>query len=152
MTCLKFAKGNRLAAGLSNGVVHYIEQSLSTMMKTVPRPEDLSVTPLTHSIKLLPVQDPGLYIKCIGCTTNLAFSPNLKDQEEGVWLAIATERSGIWIWNQRSRQALRAVRTGGMSEGCLHWISLEGIATTRPNPAETRIYQDRYLGQSEMAK
>ena len=152
VTCLRFSEGSRLAVGLSNGTVHFMEQNLSGMMKTVPKPGDQCVTPIAHSIKLLPIKDPSLYTKSVGPTTNLVFSPGLEDQEDGVWLAIATERSGIWMWNQRSRQALRAVRTGGIGAHCLHWISIEEKSTLRPKAGEPIVHKEKCLGQSQMEK
>ena len=152
VTCLRFSEGSRLAAGLSNGTVHYMEQNLSRMMEIVPTPGEVCITPVAHPIKLLPIKDANLYTKSVGRTTNLAFSPKLQDQEEAVWLAIATERSGIWMWNQRSRQTLRAISTGGISEHCLHWISIEEKYTPRPNTGEPAVRREKRLDQSEMAK
>ena len=140
VTCLQFSKGNHVVAGLSNGTVHIMEQNLPTMVKSAPKLID-DYAPTTHSIKLLPINDPSLYVKCVGRVTNLAFSPNSEEQEEGAWLVIATKRTGIWIWNKRSRQIFRAVTTRGIGEGCLHWISLEGAPFSGlPSLSTNRTY------------
>ncbi len=152
ITCLEFSKGNRIAAGLSNGTVHLIEQNLAKMMEIVPNSGKSCVTPSAHSIKLLPVTDPGLYVKFVGRITNLAFSPFSEEQEAGAWLAIATERSGIWIWNKTTQQALRVVNTGGIGEGCLRWISLEEAPAKSPKVREPASRQENHLGRSGIHK
>ena len=152
VTCLEFSRGNHVAIGLSNGTAYFVEQNLPAMVAPATKWERFSVSPAINSIKLLPIQDPSLYAKFVGSITNLAFSPSLEEQEESGWLAIATERSGVWIWNKRSQQIIRVVRTKGIYGGCLRWIGLEESPESRPRFSEPELCQEKHLGRSEMDK
>lgn len=148
VTCLQFSTGNQIAAGLSNGMVHFIEYDGFAMINPANNLKKPKNSPITISIGLLPVKDPHSYTRLVGRVTNLTFSPISVGAEDGSWLAIATERAGIWIWNKRNNQALRVVSTAGMNEGCLHWISVE------EKPAETSVhrksikYEEKHLSAS----
>lgn len=124
ITCLKFSKGNHLAVGLSDGTVRFIEQDFATMIKSPPTPETAQ-QPNSERVKLLPLGGSRVNSDFAGNVTNLVFSPSMSGMTgDGVWLAIATEKAGVWIWSQRTSEAIRAVSTAGINEGCLHWVSV----------------------------
>ena len=152
VTCLQFSKGAHVAAGLSNGTVQLLERNFSRMVKSDPNLGKSHITPDACSIRLLPLADWSLYIKIVGRITNLAFPPNPEEDEEGVWLAISTERSGIWMWNEISRKVLRIVTTTGLSEGCLHWIGNEETPVPKPTFSGLETHEEKYLRRPEMNK
>ncbi|MCJ1269928.1 hypothetical protein MMC22_009821 [Lobaria immixta] len=127
ITCLKFSNGNHLAVGLSDGTVHVIEQDFTTMIESPPTPE-IAQQPNSERVTLLPLGGSnGVNAGLAGRVTNLVFSPSIGGMPgDDVWLAIATEKAGIWIWSQRRSEAIRAVSTAGINEGCLHWVSVLG--------------------------
>lgn len=125
ITCLKFSPGNHLAVGLSDGTVHFIEQDFATMIKFPPTPKTAQ-QPNSERVKLLPLSGSRVNADVAGNVTNLVFSPSISGMTgDGVWLAIATEKAGVWIWSQRTNEAIRAVSTAGINEGCLHWVSAD---------------------------
>lgn len=120
ITCLKFSTGNKLAAGLDHGIVHIIEQDLSALLR-LHSGQRREHTAKLQVIELLPFPSS----KYEGRVTNLAFSPTgdiLSNKED--CLAIATEKSGVWICNQNTKEVIRVINTGGINDGCMHWISL----------------------------
>lgn len=124
ITCLKFSKGNHLAVGLSDGTIRFIEYDFVTMVKSPPTPETAE-QPKSERVKILPLGGSRVNADFVGSVTNLAFSPNTGDMPgDDIWLAITTEKAGIWIWNQRTSEAIRSVSTAGINEGCLHWVSV----------------------------
>ncbi|MCJ1464246.1 hypothetical protein MMC07_002859 [Pseudocyphellaria aurata] len=124
ITCLKFSKGNHLAVGLSDGTVRFIEYNFVAMVESPPTPETAE-QPKSERIKLLPLGGSRVNADFLGGVTNLVFSPNMGGMPgDDIWLAITTERAGIWIWSQRTQEAIRSANTAGINEGCLHWISV----------------------------
>lgn len=132
ITCLKFSKGNQVAVGLSDGTVRFIEQDFATLIKSRP-PLKPAAQPKSERVKLLPLLSSRVNANFAGCVSNLAFSPSTTGLlGDDIWLAVATEKAGIWIWSRRTGEAIRAVSTAGINEGCLHWVSVSANQETRP--------------------
>lgn len=123
ITCLKLSTWSKLAIGLSDGTVRVVEQNLRAMLAAEDVDEDKRLR--LQEVKLLPCSNSDVNFKFIGPITNLVF-PATADVSAGgdSWLAITSENSGVWIWNERTRQSIRVINTVGINQGCLHWISL----------------------------
>ncbi|MCJ1428275.1 hypothetical protein MMC29_006184, partial [Sticta canariensis] len=133
ITCLKFSKGNHVAVGLSDGTVRFVEQEFATLIKSPPPPESAKQAK-SECVKLLPLGSSRVNANFAGSVTNLAFSPSTDGMPgDDIWLAVATEKAGIWIWSKRTGEAIRVVSTGGINEGCLHWVSV----LTKPDTRST---------------
>lgn len=123
ITCLKLSTWSKLAIGLSDGTVRVVEQNLRAMLAAEDVDDDKRLS--LQEVKLLPCSSSDVSFKFIGPITNLVF-PSTADVTAGgdSWLAITTENSGVWIWNEKTRQSIRVINTVGINQGCLHWISL----------------------------
>ena len=126
ITCLQFSTANQLAIGLSDGSIVLLETELSQLLKRTTRRQSRQKSTVEH-IRLFPCDDSNLYSKAVGSVTNILFSPTETDTDNNTWLAIGTKHSGIWIWNNHSNQAVRALESRGIDPGCLHWVSLKDI-------------------------
>lgn len=136
ITCLQFSSGDILAVGLSDGTVHLIQQKLKAMVLGTMR-YSTDYRPDIQVVKLLPKHSLDINAKFLGPVTNLVFSPtSISKTSVSEWLAITTEKSGVWLWNQISKQALRAIRTGGVNQGCLAWVCL----AREPEPEKKPIF------------
>ena len=152
VTCLKFSTGEKLAVGLNNGVVYILDQDLSILMGLTSRPQREEMTSNYQVISLLPLGSSSSNARFLGRVTNLAFSPtgDMMPNKEN-YLAIGTQKSGIWIWNKYTKQAIRAINTAGMNDGCMHWISLSEGPKELQKP-ETLIVEEKQLGGSTIQK
>lgn len=141
ITCLEISRGNHLAVRLSDGTVHLIEHDFATMTKSPSTPETAK-EPNSEHVMLLPLGGSRVNADFLGSVTNLAFSPRTGGMGgNDIWLAIATEKAGIWIWSLRTREAIRAVSTTGINEGCLHWVSM-----LEPQPARRKRQRGFFKG------
>lgn len=153
LTCMRFSNLNKLAVGLTDGTVRVIKQDLRTMMKSSPGPETEQKKPTFQTVKLLPLASSRLSAKIVGRVTNLLFSPNVAAEAgDDIWLAISTEQSGVWIWNQRTNRAIRAVSTAGINEGCLHWITLADEVLEETQEPMAAPPAEKHLSGSTMQK
>lgn len=135
ITCLKFSKGNHLAVGLSDGTVRFIEQDFAAMIKSPPTPQTAKPTN-SELVTLLPVSSSRINADLLGSITNLVFSPSSGMPGDEIWLTVATEKTGIWIWSPRMGKAIRAVNTAGINEACLHWVSV--VQEQNPKPTSRK--------------
>lgn len=135
ITCLQFSSGNILAVGLSDGTVRIAQQNLSALIKSTPDSCGASHGPDIQVVKFLTGHSSDINARFLGPVTNLVFSP-ISGHEMGIsmWLAVATEKSGVWVWNPRTKQTLRAFRTGGIKQGNLHWVRLAREVDSEPGP------------------
>ena len=147
ITCLKLSTWSKLAIGLSDGTVRVVEQNLRAMLAGEGVDEDKRLS--LQEVKLLPCSSSGTSFKFIGPITNLVF-PSSADVTAGgdSWLAITTENSGVWIWNERTRQSVRVINTVGINQGCLHWISL----SVKQSPVVSTLERNRRLNDSTHRK
>lgn len=147
ITCLKLSTWSKLAIGLSDGTVRVVEQNLRSMLVA----EDIDWDKRLHlqEVKLLPCSNSDVNFKFIGPITNLVF-PSTADVSAGgdSWLAITTENSGVWIWNEKTRQSIRVINTVGINQGCLHWISL----SVKQTPVISALERNRRLNDSTHRK
>lgn len=147
ITCLKLSAWSKLAIGLSDGTVRVVEQNLRAMLaaKDVDEGKRLSL----QEVKLLPYSSSDIGFKFIGPITNLVF-PSSADVTAGgdSWLAITSEHSGVWIWNERTRQSIRVITTVGINQGCLHWTSL----SAKQSPAVSTPERNRRLNDATHRK
>lgn len=119
ITYLKFSKGNYLVVRLSDGTVRLIQKDFATMNQSPPTLE-IAQHLNSERVMLLPLDDSRDNATFAGKVTNLVFFPSTGGMPgDAVWLAVATEKAGIWKWNQRTSQAIHAVSTAGINEGCL---------------------------------
>ena len=147
ITCLKLSTWNKLAIGLSVGTVWVVEQNLLAMLAAEGVNEDKRLR--IQEVKLLPYSSSDISFKFLGPITNLVF-PSSADVTSGgdSWLAITTENSGVWIWNERTKQSIRVINTVGINQGCLHWINL----SVKQSPAVSTLERNRRLNNSTHRK
>lgn len=147
ITCLKLSTWSKLAIGLSDGTVRVVEQNLRAMLAAEDVDQDKRLS--LQEVKLLPCSSSNISFKFIGPITNLVF-PSSADVTAGgdSWLAITTESSGVWIWNERTRQSIRVINTVGINQGCLHWISL----SVKQSPVVSNLEHNRRLNDSTHRK
>lgn len=147
ITCLKLSTWSKLAIGLSDGTVRIVEQNLRSMLAVEGIDEDKRLR--LQEVKLLPCSNSDVNFKFIGPITNLVF-PSTADVSAGgdSWLAITTENSGVWIWNEKTRQSIRVINTVGINQGCLHWISL----SVKQRTAISALERNRRLNDSTHRK
>lgn len=154
ITCLQFSSGNVLAVGLSDGTVRIVHQNLGAIVRVTPnssgtyhRPDNVQV------VNFLPGHSSDVSARFLGPVTNLVFSPTSRGGIGlNAWLAVATEKSGVWVWNHRTNQTLRAFRTRGVREGSLHWARLTTGRDTKPtpssSPSKTPPAKEKFLSRS----
>lgn len=152
VACLRFSTANKLAVGLNNGIVCVLEQDLSTRVQLYSHPQKEETTTSYQVINLLPLSSSSINAKYLGRVTNLAFSPtgDIMPNKENC-LAIATQKSGVWIWNQNTKQAIRVINTAGVNDDCMHWISLSEGPKELQKP-KTPIVEEKQLGASAIQK
>ncbi|MCJ1346067.1 hypothetical protein MMC31_004278 [Peltigera leucophlebia] len=147
ITCLKLSSWRKLAIGLSDGTVRVVEQNLRTMLATEEVGEEKKLS--LQEVRLLPCSGSDISSKFIGPITNLVFPSNPDVIAGGdSWLAITTEHSGVWIWNEKTRQSVRVINTVGINQGCLHWISL----SMKQSQAVSTLERNRRLNDSTHRK
>lgn len=151
ITCLKLSMWNKLAIGLSDGSVRVLEQNLAKIL-TSDQDEDKRVG--VRCIKLLPDNTPDVGARFVGSITNLVFSVATGIMAGAdCWLAIATQNSGVWIWNENSSQVIRVMNTVGINEGCLQWISLSSDKPKKRPIVSTPVAPEpKRLSESEIRK
>jgi WD40 repeat protein len=98
LNALVFSKYNLLAAGTSSGRVIIYDLNLSVAASTSTKPLNRSAIPSFAS--LIPPQLPSFEL--LGEITDLNFDP-----KSGRYLAIATTRSGTWIYDTVYSSSLR---------------------------------------------
>ncbi len=143
ITCLKLSTWSKLAIGLSDGTVGVVEQNLRAMLAAEDIDEDKRLR--LQEVKLPPCGNSDVNFKYIGPITNLVFPSTADVSARGdSWLAITTENSGAWIWNEKTRQSIRVINTVGINQGCLHWISL----SVKQSPVISALERNRRLNDS----
>lgn len=157
ITCLQFSSGNILAVGLSDGTVRVVEQNLWAIVKSTPDSSGACHRPDAQVVNFLTGHSSDISARFLGPVTNLVFSPTLRyDPGVNAWLAVATENSGVWVWNQRTNQTFRAFHTGGVKQGNLHWVRLDREKHTEPipltHPATPARGEEKLLGQSTIQR
>lgn len=157
ITCLQFSSGDLLAVGFSDGTVRTAQHNLGTTIKSGRGSHTAYQQPEVKLVKFLPSHSSDINEKFLGSVTNIVFSPASSNQINiNPWLAVATEKSGVWIWNLRTKQALRAVCTGGINEGCLHWVRLNKNLNPEPPlpgpPSEPAPAEESRLGESTIQR
>lgn len=147
ITCLKFSAWSKLAIGLSDGTVRVVEQNLRAMLAAEDVDENKRLR--LQEVKPLPCGSSDVSFKFIGPITNLVF-PSTADITAGgdSWLAITTENSGVWIWDEKTRQPVRVINTAGINQGCMHWISL----SVNQSPVISALERNRRLNDSSHRK
>lgn len=149
VTCLSFSNENHLAVGLGDGSVLVIE--LDLRLNTESRRDDQNEKHRRfriETVRLLPDCDLQDNMDLLGPVTNVVFSSGC-GLENGVWLAIATQRSGVWIWNHKMKEVVRAICTPGLNQGCLQWLQLSAEPRKFPQPHQTpQAPQPTQLAQS----
>jgi WD40 repeat protein len=98
LNALVFSKYNLLAAGTSTGDILLFELNLSVPASTASKPIQLAAIPSLAA--LIPPQFPSFAL--LGEVTDLNF-----DHRTGRYLAIATTRSGTWIYDTVYSSSLR---------------------------------------------
>jgi WD40 repeat protein len=98
INALSFSKYNLLAAGTSTGDILVFELNLSLSASTASKP--LRVTAIPSLSTLIPPQFPSFAL--LGEITDLNF-----DHRSGRYLAVATTRSGTWIYDTIYLSSLR---------------------------------------------
>lgn len=137
ITCLQFSCGNVLAVGLSDGTVRIVQQNMWALVKSTPDLLSTRCEPKIQEVNFLPGHTSDISAGFLGPVTNLVFSPASRlELSVSAWLAVATEKSGVWLWSQRTKQTFRAFRTGGVSQGNLHWVRLAREVDTEPEPSK----------------
>jgi WD40 repeat protein len=101
LNTLAFSKYNLLAAGMSSGELLIYQLNLSISASASPKTIPLPAIPSLAS--LLPPQFPVSSL--LGEVTDVSF-----DQISGRYLAIATTRSGTWIYDTVSSSSVRLCR------------------------------------------
>lgn len=147
ITCLKLSTWSKLAIGLSDGTVRVVEQNMRAILEAEDVDENKRLR--LQEVMLLPCSNSDVSFKFIGPITNLVF-PSTADVSAGgdSWLAITTENSGVWIWNEKTRQSIRVVNTVGINQGCLHWINL----SVKQNSVIAALERNRRLNDSTHRK
>ena len=153
ITCLQFSSGDILAVGLSDGTVHIVQQNLWAVVNSMPNSSSTSHRLHVQVVNFLTGHGSDISARFLGPVTNLVFSPTSRlDMGVSAWLAVGTEKSGVWVWNQRTKQTLRAFHTGGVKQGSLHWVPFirEVVTESKPviNPPTPAPMEERLLNQS----
>lgn len=162
VTCLNFSNQNHLAIGLASGTVRVIELDLHSIIESSPSQHEKCREFQIQTVVLLSGCNSKENVEFLGPITNVVFSSD-SGTGNGVWLAITTERSGVWVWNHKMKEVVRAISTGGSNEGCLQWVHLSAEpkqpspprkAPESPRPTQTSPSPSgkKYLSESTVQR
>jgi hypothetical protein len=129
VSSLAFSKYNLLAAGMLSGEILLYELNLSVSASTNSKPLRLTATPLF--ISLIPPQFPLFAL--LGEITDLSF-----DHRTGRYLAIATTRSGTWVYDVVYSSPLRLSRHS--SSSVAFSPAEDMLAVARERTGEIELY------------
>lgn len=127
LNTLAFSKYNLLAAGMSNGEILIFELNLSVAASTAQKP--LGLTAIPSYAVLIPPQFPLFAL--VGEITDLNF-----DQRSARYLAIATTRSGTWIYDTVYSSSLRLSKYPSSSAAFSPTENLLAVARERTGDIE----------------